>query len=444
MPIIPIFTIGLEMLPLSSLGSEILLAMNFSILKKRMYSFHKNNKLICFISSLLLLSQSLFSQSFVGIEQKYLAVKDYTTVTLGAQQFDAYLPLLKKKRVGIVTNITGVINSTSIVDTLLKLKVNIKKIFGPEHGFRGNIEAGEKVNSNIDAKTGLPIISLYGSNKKPNKEQLKDIDVLIYDIQDVGVRFYTYISTMCYVMEACAENKKECIVLDRPNPNGFYIDGPTMKDEFKTFLGLHNVPLVYGMTTGEYAAMANKEGWLKNKVKCKLTIITLKNYDRKATYPLPVKPSPNIPNLESILLYPSLGLFEGTIISLGRGTDVPFQVIGHPKYSDTTFYFTPKATALSKEPKYLNERCYGLNLKKDPYLKNHPLKINLGWMKKLYADLNKPDFFDKNFNYHSGNTELQEQLKNGLSEEDIRRSWQKDIENFKKIRVKYLLYPDFN
>ena len=376
--------------------------------------------------------------------QSPLSVKEYTTVILGAQQFDKYVPQLKKKRVGIVTNITGVINTTSIVDTLLKLKVNVKKIFGPEHGFRGNTEAGEKVTSNIDTKTGLPIVSLYGSNKKPTAEQLKDIDVLIYDIQDIGVRFYTYISTMCYVMEACAESKKEFIVLDRPNPNGFYIDGPSMKNEYKSFLGIHNVPLVYGMTCGEYARMANTEGWLKNKVKCNLVVVPLKNYDRKATYALPVKPSPNIPNLDAILLYPGLGLFEGTIISLGRGTEMPFQVIGHPEYSDTNFSFIPKATTLSKEPKYLDKRCYGLDLKKDSYLKKHPHKMNLSWIKKMYADINKPDFFDRNFNFHSGNSELQEQLKTGLSEEEIRRTWQKDLENFKIIRKKYLLYPDFN
>ena len=402
-----------------------------------MYSCHKNNKLICFISALILVSQFLIAQS-------PLSVKEYTSVVLGAQQFDKYVPQLKKKRVGIVTNITGVINTTSIVDTLLKLKVNVKKIFGPEHGFRGNTEAGEKVTSNMDAKTGLPIVSLYGSNKKPTAEQLKDIDVLIYDIQDIGVRFYTYISTMCYAMEACAENKKDFIVLDRPNPNGFYIDGPTMKNEFKGFLGIHNVPLVYGMTCGEYARMANNEGWLKNKVKCNLIVIPLKNYDRKATYALPVKPSPNIPNLDAILLYPGLGLFEGTIISLGRGTDIPFQVIGHPEYSDTVFSFIPKATDLSKEPKYLDKRCYGLDLKKDIYLKEHPRKMNLSWIKKMYADLNNPDFFDRNFNYHSGNAELKEQLKAGISEEEIRKTWQKDLKNFNLIRKKYLLYPDFN
>ncbi len=397
---------------------------------------HKNSNLIRFIVCSVFLSKVLISQT-------PLIVKDYTTVCIGAQQFDAYLSKLKNKRVGIVTNITGLIGNTSIVDTLISLKVNVKKIFGPEHGFRGNVEAGEKVNSQLDTKTGLPIVSLYGSNKKPTKEQLNDVDVLIYDIQDIGVRFYTYISTLCYVMEACAENKRELIVLDRPNPNGFYIDGPVLNTEVKSFLGLHQVPIVYGMTCGEYAKMANTEGWLKDKVKCKLSVVALKNYDRKASYRLPIKPSPNIPNTQAVVLYPSLGLFEGTIISLGRGTDFPFQVLGHPHYTDTLFTFTPKPSILSKEPKYFNQRCFGLDLRNENYMINHPRKINLAWLIQMNNNLNRNDFFDKNFNYHSGNLQLQDQLKNKVSETEIRKSWQSDIDNFKKIRKKYLLYKDF-
>lgn len=370
-------------------------------------------------------------------------IKNYNTVTIGAQQFANYLPKLKNKKVAIVTNQAGVINRVSIVDTLLKLKVNIKKIFGPEHGFRGTTEAGEKVNSNIDKKTGLPIISLYGSNKKPSAKDLQGIDVVVYDIQDIGVRFYTYISTLCYVMEACAENKKELIVLDRPNPNGFYVDGPVLKDEFKGFLGLHHVPLVYGMTCGEYAKMANTEGWLKNRCMAKLTVIPCKNYDRKCSYELPVNPSPNIPNSASVLLYPSLGLFEGTIMSLGRGTKMPFQVIGHPEYSDKAFSFEPIPTELSKTPKYVNQTCYGLDLRNASYITDHPKQIELSWLMTTYKNLNKVDFFDRNFNYHSGNTELQEQIKNGKTEQEIRASWQEDIAKFKEIRKKHLIYPDF-
>jgi uncharacterized protein YbbC (DUF1343 family) len=400
--------------------------------------YKNTNTISIYLVLCLFFLSSRFAAQSVGV-----VIKKYNSVTLGAQQFEKYLPKLKNKRVGIVTNITGVIGTTSIVDTLIKLKINVVKIFGPEHGFRSDTEAGEKVNSNKDAKTGLAIVSLYGSNKKPSKEQLKDLDVLVYDIQDIGARFYTYISTLCYVMEACAENNKELIVLDRPNPNGFYIDGPVLKDEFKSFLGLHKVPLVYGMTCGEYAQMANGEAWLNNKVKCKLTVIALKNYDRKASYYLPVKPSPNIPNAEAVLLYPSLGLFEGTIISLGRGTPFPFQVVGHPTYSDTSFSFMPMPSALSKEPKYVNQRCYGLDLRRDAYLNSHPKKINLEWISKLYANLKRDDFFDKNFNFHAGNAELQQQLKAGILESDIRKTWQKDLEAFKKIRKKYLIYADF-
>ncbi len=362
----------------------------------------------------------------------------------GAEQFEQYLPLLKGKHVAIVTNQTGVVGKKSIVDTLIRLKVNVRKIFGPEHGFRGNTEAGEKVSSNTDAKTKLSVISLYGSNKKPASKDLQDIDIVVYDIQDIGVRFYTYISTMCYVMEACAENKKQLIILDRPNPNGFYIDGPVLKDDFKGFLGLHNVPLVYGMTCGEYAQMVNEEGWLKNKLKCSLKVIPCENYDRRCSYELPVNPSPNIPNKIAVLLYPSLGLFEGTIMSVGRGTDMPFQIIGHPELVNGDFKFTPRPSKLSATPKYVNQTCKGFNLSKSDYLTHHPGKIDLNWLINAYQQLNKSDFFDSNFNYHAGNSELKEQIKQNLESESIRQTWQEDIENFKKIRKKYLIYPDFS
>jgi len=382
---------------------------------------------------------------------KVLTEKD---VLAGAQQFELYLPKLKGKKVAVVTNITGMVGNKSLVDTLLKLKVNIKKIFGPEHGFRGTSEAGEKVKSNIDKKTGLPVISLYGSHKKPTAEDLKNIDVVVYDIQDVGVRFYTFISTLTYVMEACAEHQKELIVLDRPNPNGFYVDGPVMIDKYKSFLGMHNVPIVYGMTTGEYAQMVNGEHWLKpdNKIKdtahtrrlsCMLTVIPVKNYDHNCTYDLPVKPSPNLPNLNAVLLYPSLGLFEGTIMSLGRGTDVPFEVLGHPLSSIHTFSFVPKATAVSKDPKYKDEVCYGLDLRKENWVQNHPRIIELKWLIIFNRDLHDSTFMDKNFNWHSGNDKLQEQIKASMTPSDIRRSWYAEIETFKAIRKKYLLYKDF-
>jgi uncharacterized protein YbbC (DUF1343 family) len=435
MPIMPIFTIGLEMLPLFCPDFEILSAMNFSTLKEMRFPC-KNSQLPRFTSLLILFSYLSFSQ-------KPVEIKNYNSVTTGAEQFEKYLPLLKNKRVGVLTNITGVVGQTSIVDTLIKLKIKITKIFGPEHGFRGNSDAGELVRTRKDKKTGVTVVSLYGANKKPTREQLKDIDVLVYDIQDIGVRFYTYISTLTYAMEACAENGKELIVLDRPNPNGFYIDGCVLKETFKSFLGMHQVPIVYGMTVGEYAMMVNGEAWLKNKIRCKLSVIPLKNYDRNCSYQLPIKPSPNIPNAEAVLLYPGLGLFEGTIMSLGRGTDFPFQVVGHPDFSVKTFSFMPKPSALSKEPKYFNRLCYGLDLRNGSYTLMHPRKINLGLVISVYETLANTDFFDENFNYHAGNSELQQQLKNKVSEQEIRKSWEADLQAFRALRSKYLLYPDF-
>ncbi len=371
---------------------------------------------------------------------KVLEEKD---VVVGAQQFELYLPKLKDKKVAIVTNVSGLVGKTTLVDTLLKLKVNIKKVFGPEHGFRGIADAGEKVKSNIDKKTKLPVVSLYGSHKKPTAEDLKDIDVVVYDIQDVGVRFYTFISTLTYVMQACAEQNKELIVLDRPNPNGFYVDGPVMIDKYKSFLGLHSVPLVYGMTTGEYAQMVNGERWFTEKVFCQLTVVPIKNYDHNCTYNLPVKPSPNLPNLNAVLLYPGLGLFEGTIMSLGRGTNLPFEVIGHPFYSIKDFSFMPKANAISKNPKYKDKVCYGVDLRKENTVQNPQRQIQLKYLIEFYKDLQDTAFMDKNFNWHSGNDELQQQIKAGKSETEIRASWKKDIDTFKAIRKKYLLYKDF-
>ncbi len=365
-------------------------------------------------------------------------------VKTGADQTEKYLPLLKNKRIALIANPTSVIGKKHLVDTLLALKVNIIKIFSPEHGFRGTAGAGEKVASDKDAKTGLPIVSLYGKHNKPEKEQLADVDVLVYDIQDVGVRFYTYISTMTYCMEAAAENNKEFIVLDRPNPNGYYIDGPVLDMKWKSFLGLHPVPLVYGMTCGEYASMVNGEGWLANKQNCKLTVIPVIGYTHKNLYELPVKPSPNLPNMTAIYLYPSLGLFEGTIMSVGRGTDFPFQVIGHPDMKKYTFTFIPKPNAGSKTPKYENKMCKGFDLRHfgDEYIKSLK-EIYLFWLQGAYDDLKRDDFFDQNFNFHAGNDKLQQQIKSGATEDEIRKSWQSEIAGFKVIRKKYLLYPDF-
>lgn len=377
-----------------------------------------------------------------------VGIQSYASIITGAQQTDLYLPKLKNKKVAIVTNASGIIGNKHLVDTLLKHKVNIVKIFGPEHGFRGTADAGEKVKSGKDPLTNITVVSLYGSHKKPTKEDLKGIDLVIYDIQDVGVRFYTYISTMTYVMEACAENNKELLIFDRPNPNGFYIDGPVMTDKYKSFLGLHNVPIVYGMTCGEYAQMVNGEGWLINKVHCKLSVIPLKNYDRtKFVSGLPVKPSPNLPNDTAILLYPSLGLFEGTIISLGRGTDHPFQYIGCP-FADQAafaFTFTPKSTSISKKPKYQDTLCYGADMSAQfDYLLNQK-KLDLTMLNMFYHHCESKQllFFDHNFNYHAGNDDLKQQTILSISPKEIRESWKPAIKAFKEIRKKYLIYQDF-
>lgn len=391
-----------------------------------------------------------FSILFLNISYSFsqVGIQSYQSIFTGAQQTELYLSKLKNKKVAIVTNASGIIGKTHLVDTLLKHNIKIVKIFGPEHGFRGTADAGEKVKSGKDALTNITVVSLYGSHKKPTKEDLKGVDIVIYDIQDVGVRFYTYISTMTYVMEACAENNKELIIFDRPNPNGFYIDGPVMINKYKSFLGLHNVPIVYGMTCGEYAQMVNGEGWLKNKMTCKLTVIPLKNYDRtKFVSGLPVKPSPNLPNDTAILLYPGLGLFEGTIVSLGRGTNFPFQFVGNPYVDQRSFpfTFTPKSTTITKKPKYQDTLCNGIDLRTrfDSILKYK--QIDLTPLNKFYQhSLNKQDvFFDNNFNYHAGNDELKQQTILNISPLEIRKSWQPGLNEFKQIRKKYLIYQDF-
>ncbi|MGQ0827297.1 MAG: exo-beta-N-acetylmuramidase NamZ family protein [Bacteroidota bacterium] len=396
---------------------------------------------ITILSVLFALTAS--AQGIIPIENTIKTIDD---VKVGADRTSEYLPLLKGKSVAIVANQSSKIKKTHLVDSLLSLKVNIKKIFCPEHGFRGLVDAGEHVKTYKDDKTGLTIISLYGkNNKKPFAEDLKDVDVVVFDIQDVGVRFYTYLSTLHYVMEACAENKKQLIVLDRPNPNGYYIDGPVMEDNYKSFLGLHTVPVVYGMTIGEYAQMINGEGWLKAGVKCNLKIIPVLTYDHKDLYELPVRPSPNLPNMSSVYLYPSLGLFEGTIVSVGRGTDLPFQVIGHPTLQKGNYSFTPQPKLGAAEPKYKGQACNGYNLSDFGYVyMKDTRKLYLFWLMGMYANTpDKTNFFDENFNYHAGNAMLQQQIKDGVPEEKIRATWQDEIKKFKIIRKKYLLYKDF-
>lgn len=391
---------------------------------------------------LLLAGMHLYAQGIVQVDNP---VKTPNDLSAGADRTSEYLPLLQGKTVAVVANQSSNIRQTHLVDSLLKLGVNIKKVFCPEHGFRGTVDAGEKVASEKDSKTGLPVISLYGKNKKPTPDQLKGIDVLLFDIQDVGVRFYTYLSTLQYVMEACAENNKLMIVLDRPNPNGFYVDGPILEDKYKSFLGMQPVPIVYGMTIGEYALMINGEGWMKNGEKCNLKVVALSGYSHRDLYELPVRPSPNLPNMASVYLYPSLGLFEGTVVAVGRGTDLPFQVIGHPWLQKGSYTFTPQPRPGATDPKYKGQLCKGFNLADfgNEYMKDLK-KIYLFWLIGTYR--NTPDkaaFFDENFNYHAGNATLQQQIKDGLTEEQIRKTWEDGIRKFKVIRKKYLLYPDF-
>ncbi len=360
-------------------------------------------------------------------------------IKVGAEQTVEYLPLLKNKRVGIVTNQTGLIGHVHVVDSLLNAKVNLQKIYCPEHGFRGEVEAGGIVNSSKDEKTGLPIISLYGSHKKPKPEDLEGVDIVIFDIQDVGARFYTYISTLHYVMEACAEQGKEVIVLDRPNPNGFYVDGPVLDMKYKSFIGMHPVPIVYGMTIGEYGQMINGEGWLANGVKCKLTVIKNKNYTHESVYEFSMRPSPNLRSMNAIYLYPSLCLFEGTIVSIGRGTYQPFECVGHPDYKGGSFSFIPvPLKGYSEDPPLKNQVCRGYDLSIGEHRKP---QLDLSYMLDMYQNLNKKDsFFTSFFEKVAGTASLRKQIEDGLTEDEIRTSWQSDLEQFKAIRKKYLLY----
>ncbi|WP_338840278.1 DUF1343 domain-containing protein [Flavobacterium ginsenosidimutans] len=362
----------------------------------------------------------------------------YTEIKTGADNYEKYLPLLKDKKVGIVTNQTGILsNKTHVVDFLLEKKIAVQTIFAPEHGFRGTADAGEHIVDGKDQKTGLPIISLYGDNKKPKPAQLSGIDVMIFDLQDVGARFYTYISSLHYVMEACAENNVPLIVFDRPNPNGSIVDGPLLEKEFTSFVGMHPIPLLHGMTIGEYAQMVNGEKWLKDGTQCKLTVIPCLDYKRTMPYSLLVKPSPNLPNDQSINLYASLCLFEGTNVSMGRGTEKQFQIYGSPYLTKTNFSFTPKPNFGAKDPLYNGKECFGEDLTAYPKLK----QLELKWLIKAYQNTSdKTKFFNAFFTKLAGTKKLQQQIESGVSETQIRQSWQKDLEAFKKMRTKYLIY----
>lgn len=367
---------------------------------------------------------------------------------VGASRTYEYLPIFTNRltgaeaRVGIVANQTSIIYSNQhqpvhLVDSLLALGVQVRKIFTPEHGFRGVADAGEVVKNTRDEKTGLPILSLYGDNKKPTAEQLKDIDIVVFDLQDVGARFYTYISTLHYVMEACAEQNILLVILDRPNPNGHYVDGPVLEERHRSFVGMHPVPIVHGMTVGEYAQMINGEGWLKNGAVCQITVIPVKNYTHTTPYNVPVGPSPNLTSNKAIELYPSLCLFEGTSVSVGRGTDMPFQVYGAPFLPESAFRFTPAPNVGAKKPLYQGVVCFGEDLRTAPLID----RIHLGWLIKAYKDTaDKTRFFNPFFTKLAGTTTLQQQIEAGVPEDSIRESWEKELQHFKKMRERYLLY----
>jgi uncharacterized protein YbbC (DUF1343 family) len=366
-------------------------------------------------------------------------------IETAAARTGLYVNLLKGKNIAVVANQTSVIfkeiykkkqEARHLVDSLLTLGIEVKKVFAPEHGFRGKADAGEVVKDGFDTKTGLQIISLYGKNKKPSATQLKGIDIVVFDIQDVGARFYTYISSLHYVMEACAEAGIQVIILDRPNPNSHYIDGPVLEAKHTSFVGMHKVPVVYGMTIGEYGKMINGEKWLKNGIQCDLKVIPLKNYNHQTKYSLPIKPSPNLPNDKSINLYPSLCFFEGTNVSAGRGTEMQFQVYGSPYITKSSFTFTPQANEGSKYPKYKKQRCFGEDLRTAKNLN----KLDLSYLLKAYQQNTSKEFFNTFFTKLAGTERLQEQIEKGLSEKEIRKNWVQDIISFKKIRKKYLIY----
>ncbi len=376
------------------------------------------------------------------------------TILTGADQTRSYIPLLKGKRVAMVVNPTSVIAGTPTVDSLLHAGIHIVKVFGPEHGFRGLASNGAGVSDTRDPATGIPIISLYGKKSKPSREDLQDVDILVFDIQDVGARFYTYIITLQRVMESCAENNKPMLILDRPNPNGFYVDGPILEDALRSGIGWQPIPIVHGMTVGELASMINGEGWLAGHVTCSLTVIKSANYTHDSEYVLPVHPSPNLNTQQSILLYPSLCLFEGTVISQGRGTDFPFTVLGAPALAGKyPFSFKPESMpGMSETPLHQDSACYGLDLRNyDTENFHRSRQLNLHWLMELYqAYPLKDKFFDRsqsrqmgNFDKLAGTTQLRKQIIAGVSEQEIRKSWEPELSEFKKKRKKYLLYSDF-
>lgn len=368
-------------------------------------------------------------------------------IVTGAERLEEWLPELTNKRVALLVNQTSVVGKTHLVDTLLSRGIKVVRIFAPEHGFRGTADAGESVSSGKDQRTGIPVTSMYGENKKPDKESMKGIDIVVFDIQDVGVRFYTYISSLQYMMEACASARIPMLLFDRPNPNGFYVDGPVLEPAYRSFVGMQPIPVVHGMTVGEYAQMLNGEGWLQGGKKCALSVIPCKQYDHTMLYNLPVPPSPNLRSPSAVLLYPSLCLFEGTGVSVGRGTEWPFEVWGHPEFRDNGFSFMPASSFGAKKPLHEGKRCYGADLRLPPtdILRITEGKLQLSFIRNALS-LNDPgkDFFNPFFEKLAGTSVLRLQLQRGESDEAIRASWEPGLQRFKSIRKKYLLYPDFS
>ncbi len=383
----------------------------------------------------------------VIVEEKFYCNDD---VAVGAEVTEAYFSKLEGLKIAVVGNQSSMVGDTHLVDTLISAGLDVVRVFSPEHGFRGTADAGEKVNNEIDEKTGVPIVSLYGNNRKPTAAQLKDVDVVLFDIQDVGVRFYTYISTLHYVMEAVAEEEVKLIVLDRPNPNGHYVDGPILKSDFSSFVGMHEVPVVHGMTVGEYAQMINGEKWLSKGISCELEVIPCEGWDHTKFYELPIAPSPNLPNMASVYLYPSLCFFEGTVVSIGRGTDSPFQLIGHPDYKiDSTqadFEFAPERNGGSKHPKLENETCYGVNLAEiDLGEFRAKGELDFTYLFDFYQNLEmgKAFFLPNNFiDLLAGSSDLRKGIINGVSLEEMEKEWSEGLAVFKEMRSKYLLYSE--
>jgi uncharacterized protein YbbC (DUF1343 family) len=360
-------------------------------------------------------------------------------IIVGAEKDNFYIDLLLNKNIGVVVNQTSIAHGKPLVEFLISREVNVTKIFTPEHGYKGIEDAGQLIDDSVDKNSGIPIISLYGDNKKPKAEQMTDLDIVVFDIQDVGARFYTYISTLHYVMEACAENNIKLLILDRPNPNGDYVDGPVLRNGFQSFVGMHRIPVVHGLTIGELAKMINGEYWLKDSLQCKMVVVRVGNYHHQYPYSLPVKPSPNLPDDLSVRLYPSLCFFEGTIMSLGRGTDFPFQVVGYPDPAFGSFKFIPQNKPGASTPKYMGKVCYGKDYRKE----SPPSTFTISELIEFYNKSGRDkDFFNDYFNKLAGNDELKAQIEAGFTEDEIRVSWVEELNDYKTLRRKYLLYPD--